>query len=48
MKTLSNIKISRIKTQAPQKYKTIEEFVAVKLKDASESLRKVDLALLRK
>jgi hypothetical protein len=48
MKVLSNIEISKIKTQTSQKYKTVEEFAAAKLKEASESIKNVDLSLLRK
>lgn len=45
MKTLSKIEISK---QTPQKYQSVDAFIAAKLQTATESLKKVDLSLLRK
>ncbi len=46
MKTIQ--KISTIEVKNPRKYASVDEFVAAKLKDAIESLKKVDLSVLKK
>lgn len=40
-------KIPAIGVESPRKYASIDEFVAAKLKDATESLKKVDLSILK-
>ena len=39
-------KIQTIIAKAPRRYASVDEFVATKLKDATESLKKVDLSIL--
>ncbi|MDZ7933631.1 MAG: hypothetical protein U5M51_01375 [Emticicia sp.] len=44
MKTIQ--KIQTIVAETPRTYASVDEFVAAKLKDATESLKKVDLSVL--
>lgn len=45
MKTIQ--KIPAIEVENTRKYASVDEFVAAKLKDATESLKKVDLSILK-
>lgn len=45
MKTIQ--KIHTIEVEKKQTYASVDEFVAAKLKDATESLKKVDLSILK-
>lgn len=40
-------KIRPIEVENTRKYASVDEFVAAKLKDATESLKKVDLSVLK-
>ena len=48
MKTVSSIEVQNKKRGVSQKYINVEEFAAAKLKVAKESLKNVDLSILKK
>lgn len=44
---MNKFKDDIIAAKTPRKYVSVDEFVAAKLKDATESLKKIDLSILK-
>ncbi len=44
---MNKFKDDIVAAKTPRKYASVDEFVTAKLKDATESLKKVDLSILK-